>query len=174
METVKVLLNSFVLKKKTSFRREKGSFPKNQQKPKSLLHQKKMAMAADKPHKPQMKMNPSLNIKGALKGSGPSLGAGGGIGGSGVTPIVRIEPQYPRKAAMQGIEGWVRLRFDITALGTVDNVKVLDSNPRKIFDMAAKRALYKWKYKPKTDDQGRAVAQPGEKVQLDFKLEGEE
>lgn len=71
---------------------------------------------------------------------------------------------------MQGVQGWVRLKFDITSMGTVDNVKVLASKPRRIFDMAAKRALLKWKYKPKMEE-GKAVAQQGEMVQLDFKLE---
>ncbi len=160
------------LKKEDFVQERKRQLPKKPTKTKKPPPPKKMAIAADKPSHPQMKMNPSLNIKGALKGSGPSLGpGGGGTAGSGVIPIVRIEPQYPRKAALQGIQGWVRLRFDITALGTVDNVKVLDSNPKRVFDMAAKRALYKWKYKPRINDEGRPVAQPGEMVQLDFKLE---
>ena len=160
------------LKKEDFIQERKRQLPKKPTKTKKPPPPKKMAIAADKPSRPEMKINPSLNIKGALKGSGPSLGSGGvGIGGGGVTPIVRIEPQYPRKAAMQGIQGWVRLRFDITALGTVENVKVLDSNPRKIFDMVAKRALFKWKYKPRMNDKGQPVAQPGEMVQLKFTLE---
>lgn len=111
------------------------------------------------------------NLSTSLKGNGPYLGqAGAGTAGTASTPVVRIEPQYPRKAAMQGIQGWVRLSFDITAMGTVENVEVLDSQPKRIFDMEAKRALLKWKYKPKMED-GKAVPQKGEKVQLDFKLE---
>ena len=157
------------LKKEDLVQERKRQLPPKTPKPKKPPPPKKMDTAADKPVKPKMQMNFSL-IKGAIKGSGPSVGLGGMRGNSGLTPIVRIEPQYPRKAAMQGIEGWVRLRFDVTALGTVENVKVLDSRPRGIFDLAAKRALLKWKYKPRMDD-GKAVPQPGEMVQLDFKLE---
>jgi protein TonB len=157
------------IKKESLVQERKRQLPKKPPEPKKPPPPQKLSVAADQPNKPQMKMNlPKLST--SLKGNGPYLGPGGGGGGSGVTPIVRIEPQYPRKAAMQGIQGWVQLSFDITAMGTVDNVKVIQAKPKRIFDMAAKRALLKWKYRPKMED-GKAVPQPGEKVQLEFKLE---
>lgn len=155
-------------------KRELPKKPEPQQKPEAP---QTMASAAEKPSAASPMANnmdlPKLDT--ALKGNGPYLGPGGGGsgtggGGTGVTPIVRLDPQYPRKAAMQGIQGWVRLSFDITELGTVENVRVLDSSPKQIFDMEAKRALLKWKYRPKMED-GKAVPQKGEMVQLDFKLE---
>ncbi|MCB0379045.1 MAG: energy transducer TonB [Bdellovibrionales bacterium] len=147
----------------------KRELPKKAPEPKKPPPPAKLSTAAEAPSKPQMNMDlPKLST--SLKGNGPYLGPAGAGGGTGVTPIVRIEPQYPRKAAMQGIQGWVVLSFDITASGTVDNVQVLDAQPKRIFDMEAKRALLKWKYKPKMED-GKPVAQPGEKVRLDFKLE---
>lgn len=92
-------------------------------------------------------------------GGGPYLG---GFGGSNtqegdVIPIVRIQPQYPREAALDGIEGWVKLEFTIEADGTVSDVAVLDSQPRRIFDRSARQALYKWKFKPRVID-GQATA----------------
>lgn len=158
------------VKRQSTVQERKRQLPKKPPEPKKPPPPQKLSVAADQPDRPQMKMNlPKLST--SLKGNGPYLGPGGaGGGGTGVTPIVRIEPQYPRKAAMQGIQGWVRLSFDITELGTVSNVKVIDAQPRRIFDMAAKRALLKWKYRPKMED-GKPVPQPGEKVQLEFKLE---
>lgn len=157
------------VKKESLVQERKRQLPKKPPEPKKPPPPQKLSVAADQPNKPAMKMNlPKLST--SLKGNGPYLGAAGGGGGTGVTPIVRIEPQYPRKAAMQGITGWVQLSFDITAVGTVSNVKVIDAKPKRVFDMAAKRALLKWKYKPKMED-GKAVPQLGEKVQLDFKLE---
>jgi len=108
-------------------------------------------------------------------GDGPYLGGGtaaaGGAGGDGnVIPLVRVAPQFPRKAAMAGKEGWVQLSFDITAEGTVANVQLLNSKPRRLFDQAATRALYKWKYRPKIF-KGKAVAQNNLQVQIDFKLQ---
>ncbi|MCJ8275644.1 MAG: TonB family protein [Bdellovibrionales bacterium] len=117
------------IKRQDTLQERKRQLPKKPPEPKKPPPPQKMSIAADQPNKPAMKMNlPKLNA--SLKGNGPYLGPGGGGGGTGVTPIVRIEPQYPRKAAMAGTQGWVQLSFDITAMGTVTNVKVLNSKPR--------------------------------------------
>ncbi|MFQ3235980.1 MAG: protein TonB [Paraglaciecola sp.] len=110
----------------------------------------------------------------------PAVDIGGAsvdIGGVGAmqrdgdaTPIVRIEPKYPAQAARDGKEGWVRLSFTINEVGGVDDVEVLDADPRRVFDREAKRALGKWKYKPKIED-GKPMKQFNMKVQLDFKLD---
>ena len=84
-------------------------------------------------------------------------------------PIVRVEPIYPRRAAEQFIEGWVTLKFDITTTGATTNVKVVDANPKRIFDRAAARAVSKWKYRPKVVD-GKALVTKNVKVRLTFKL----
>ena len=133
----------------------------------------KMKMLSTALSKPQ-KINPQMDmpdIKSVLRSGGPAVGGLGGANlGSEVTPLVRIEPQYPRKAAMQGIEGWVRLQFDIAPTGTIGGVQVLAAKPPNIFDRAAIKALRKWKYRPKVEN-GKPVEQKGLKVQLDFKLE---
>lgn len=85
-------------------------------------------------------------------------------------PIVRVNPKYPMVAAREGIEGWVKLKFDINNLGEVINVEVISSNPKKIFDKAAKRALSKWKYKAKAVE-GEYVNQTNLSVQLDFQMD---
>ncbi|QIZ77188.1 energy transducer TonB [Ferrimonas lipolytica] len=86
------------------------------------------------------------------------------------TPIVRIEPRYPVKAARDGKEGYVVLSFTINELGGVDDVKVIQAEPRRLFDQEARRALRKWKYKPKIVD-GKPVKQPAQQVRLDFSLD---
>ena len=127
------------------------------------------ALPKSPPKTPLMNMP---NIKSVLRSGGPAVG--GGLGeqaiDTGPAPLVRIEPQYPRKAAMQGIEGWVILQFNITASGTVSNIKILGAKPLRIFNKSAIQALRKWKYQPKIEN-GKAVEQKGLKVQLDFKLE---
>lgn len=57
------------------------------------------------------------------------------------TPIVRIEPQYPIAAARDGKEGWVQLRFTINELGGVDDVEIINAEPKRLFDKEAIRAL---------------------------------
>lgn len=111
---------------------------------------------------------PSLD----LGGNSAGLDApGAGLGRDGdATPIVRIEPKYPPQAARDGKEGWVKLSFTINEVGGVEDISVIEAKPKRIFDREAKRALRKWKYKPKIVD-GKAMKQPGMTVQLDFKLD---
>ncbi|MDT3334757.1 energy transducer TonB [Shewanella sp. SP1S1-7] len=85
-------------------------------------------------------------------------------------PVLQVSPRYPIDAAQSGKEGYVVVGFDITADGTVSNVRVLDANPKHVFDKAALSAVQNWKYKPKFDA-GKAVAQLNQQVQLDFKLD---
>ncbi|MDL3986746.1 energy transducer TonB [Shewanella xiamenensis] len=85
-------------------------------------------------------------------------------------PVVQESPRYPIEAAQNGKEGYVVVGFDITADGTVSNVRVLDANPKRVFDKAALSAVQNWKYKPKFDA-GKAVPQLNQQVQLDFKLD---
>ncbi|ALO35524.1 energy transducer TonB [Colwellia sp. MT41] len=112
---------------------------------------------------------PSVQMPSASTGlSAP--GAGMGRDGD-ATPIVRIEPKYPIQAARDGKEGYVILSFTINAIGGVEDVKILESKPKRVFDKEAKRALRKWKYKPKIVD-GKPQRRPGLTVQLDFKMGG--
>jgi protein TonB len=85
-------------------------------------------------------------------------------------PIVRVNPKYPLAAMREGTEGWVKLAFDINKVGNVVNISVIDSQPKRIFDKAARQALRKWKYQAKSVD-GQAVYQKSRTVQLDFSME---
>ena len=82
--------------------------------------------------------------------------------------LVKIAPRYPRKAAMAKKEGWVKVEFTVTELGTVRDAKVVDADPRRLFDRAAKQAILKWKFKPRIVD-GKAVSRRAVQV-IEFKL----
>jgi protein TonB len=86
-----------------------------------------------------------------------------------IIPIVRINPIYPREAAIAGTEGWVKLEFTITETGTVKSPKVIDAQPPRIFNREAVRAILKWKFKPRVVD-GVAVERQATQT-IDFKLE---
>jgi protein TonB len=134
------------------------------------------------PPKPQAPEPEANNDSGGLTFNMPGVqlaGANAGISAPGAgfgrdgdaTPIVRIEPKYPIQAARDGKEGWVTLSFTINKIGGVEDVDVIEAEPRRVFDREAKRALRKWKYKPKVVD-GKAMRQTGLTVRLDFKMDG--
>jgi protein TonB len=109
---------------------------------------------------------PSVDVGGASV----DIGSVGAMRDGDATPIVRIEPKYPVQAARDGKEGWVKLSFTINEVGGVEDVKVIEADPKRVFDREARRALGKWKYKPKIED-GKPMKQFGLTVQLDFKLD---
>lgn len=86
-----------------------------------------------------------------------------------IIPIVVIRPIYPRDAAISGIEGWVKIEFTITEVGTVKNPQVVEADPSRVFNRAAIRAILKWKFKPRIVA-GVAVARRAMQI-IDFKLD---
>lgn len=103
-------------------------------------------------------------------GASVNIGSVGAMRDGEATPIVRIEPKYPVQAARDGKEGWVKLSFTINEVGGVEDVKVIEADPKRVFDREARRALGKWKYRPKIEN-GKPMKQFGLTVQLDFKLD---
>lgn len=97
-----------------------------------------------------------------------NLSAGGSD--RGVAPLVRVPPEYPRRALERGIEGWVHVRFTITTAGTVKDLVVVDSEPKGVFDEAATKAVMRWRYNPPVQN-GVAVERVGEQTLVRFKLE---
>jgi protein TonB len=72
-------------------------------------------------------------------------------------PVAAMPPPYPREAALEGIEGWVRIAVEIDERGRVRDVEVLAAEPRGYFEQAAIRAVQRWSWKPAMiDGQPRA------------------
>lgn len=121
---------------------------------------------------------PNLGLS-ANVGGGPFLGAitgGGGGAGAGlfdgdIILIAGVEPQYPRTAARDQIEGTVMLEVTVNPDGTVRSAKVIQAKPRGVFEAAAIQAVLKWKFKPKVVN-GQPVAQVGKQL-LEFNLNDE-
>ena len=85
-------------------------------------------------------------------------------------PIERVNPEYPRSAAMKGQEGWSRISFVIDKEGNVVDPVVMDSSGLRVFDKAALETAKKWKYSPAMQD-GQAIEQCQVSVQMDFMLQ---
>ncbi|GAA4362809.1 energy transducer TonB [Kangiella marina] len=85
-------------------------------------------------------------------------------------PMYRTQPNYPIVAQQRGLEGWVLLTYDVDTSGTLSNIAVIDSEPRKIFDKEAVRALRKWKFKPGMTN-GQPIASVGQTVKIEFNMD---
>jgi protein TonB len=92
-----------------------------------------------------------------------------GIDGD-ITPIVRMNPDYPPRAAAAGTEGWVQVRFSVTTAGTVRDAAVVASEPGTTFDDAALKAIARWRYNPRVVD-GVAVERVGLETLFRFELQ---
>ena len=60
---------------------------------------------------------------------------------------VRVEPQFPRQAIAQGLNGRVTAHVYVAANGTVTDVKIISSTNR-VFDREVVRALSQWRFNP--------------------------
>lgn len=72
--------------------------------------------------------------------------------GGQMIPFIKIAPQYPQNAAAKGIEGYVDVMFDVTALGTTENIRIIAYVPSSVFNKSVVKAIKGWKYKPNVVD----------------------
>lgn len=139
---------------------------------------KKPPTPPQEPPKPEMskpdfdRSVSNMDIGGLDLGADLSVDAGlAGSGGDGeYLPIVKVAPQYPRRAAQKGIEGYVVLEFTVSKLGTVVDPKVIEADPPNIFNRAAINAAKKFKYKPKIEN-GEAIEVTGIRNIIRFELD---
>jgi protein TonB len=73
--------------------------------------------------------------------------------GNSAEPVLleQATPRYPPNAMRSGQEGWVELQFLVDTDGSVQNVLVLNSQPRHVFDRAAIEAVSRWKFQPASE-----------------------
>lgn len=115
----------------------------------------------------------SLNIGRANVGANLDMG-GLDLGPSqdgDYLPLVRVQPQYPRRAQERGVEGYVIVELTVNADGTVppESILILEAEPKGYFERAARKAAAKFKYKPKVMN-GKAMPVTGVKYRFTFDL----
>jgi protein TonB len=84
-----------------------------------------------------------------------------------VIPLVRVPPDYPPRA---NTEGWVKVQFSITEIGSVRDAFVVEASPAGVFDAAALKAIARWRYTPKIEG-GVAVERVGVQTLIRFELQ---
>jgi len=97
-----------------------------------------------------------------------SIGREGFFSDGDYMPIVQVAPQYPRRAADLGLEGFVTLEFTVTRDGTVRDPRVLESS-NAIFESAAVDAVLRFRYRPRVID-GQPVEVPGVRFRITFEM----
>jgi protein TonB len=60
----------------------------------------------------------------------------------------RINPEYPFQAREKGIEGYVAVKILVGKDGEVRQANVLKARPEGVFDLAVRKAVAGWKFKP--------------------------
>lgn len=84
-------------------------------------------------------------------------------------PIYRVNPTYPRSAAIAGREGFVVIEFNIDEQGFVNSPDILAYEGSKKFIRSSLDAIEQWRYAPKFS-KGEPVVAQNQKVRLDFRL----
>ena len=87
-------------------------------------------------------------------------------------PLNTVEPMYPQQAADERIEGWVHVRFTVTADGVVDSdsIRVLEAEPPYMFDHTAVAATKQFRFRPRVVA-GQAVDVPNVQYVFRYELE---
>jgi TonB family protein len=88
-----------------------------------------------------------------------------------LTPVSRDHAGYPEDAYNEHIEGYVVVSFDVTREGAVENLRIVDSSPRGVFEAGVIRSVRDWRYEPPTDYYGNVVRVCGKRQRFDYTLD---
>lgn len=87
---------------------------------------------------------------GSAKGVGESatgnVAKGAGTASNARFRILHRRVNYPTRARSMGVEGQVRVKYDVTASGTVTNIQILAENPPDVFSSDLRRDISRWRY----------------------------
>lgn len=94
-----------------------------------------------------------------------TLGCGEGYG-----PTEQNPPVYPRRAQARGIEGYVVMGFTIADDGSVNDIRVVEQEPKNTFVRSAMRAVESLQFPPCIIN-GEATEQASVSIKYDFQLQ---
>lgn len=98
----------------------------------------------------------------------PTIEGPGGFGDGEMIPLTVVQPDYPRRAAQRGTEGYCTVEFTVSAAGTTKDAFIADC-PDGVFERSSLRTAERIKYKPRVVD-GQAVDVPGVQYRFLFQM----
>jgi len=98
----------------------------------------------------------------------PVAGAGDALGYVEVIPFNTRRPNIPEVAWQNKVSGWVLVAFSITAKGSTRDVRVLDANPKGVFEEKVVAAVQDWQYQLSFSGKSRGDIILTQKVELSW------
>lgn len=95
-----------------------------------------------------------------------------GIGAEGfveVVPFATRKPNVPELAWKNKIDGWVLVAFNVLPDGKTRNIRVLDANPRGVFEEKVIAAVEDWLYSIRFSGERRGEVVLTQKVEVAWK-----
>ena len=86
--------------------------------------------------------------QGRWPGGAGGSGSGSGWKGKPLVPLSTARPQMPDWACDQKLNGWVEAIFTVMPNGRVQDVRIVDADPRGVFEVAAIESISHWIYAP--------------------------
>ena len=86
-----------------------------------------------------------------------------------VVPIGTRKPNVPELAWKNKINGWVLVAFNVTPDGRTRNVRVLDANPRGVFEEKVIAAIEDWLYSVRFSGERKGEVVLTQKVEVEWK-----
>jgi protein TonB len=102
-------------------------------------------------------------------GAGTVRVSGGGADAQGfieVIPFNTRRPNVPEVAWQNKINGWVLVAFSVTPQGKTRNVRVLDANPRGVFEEKVIAAVEDWNYRVSFSSEARGDVILTQKIEV--------
>lgn len=112
--------------------------------------------------------NSGINIRPSFDGKAQISGPASFGGDGEMIPLTVVQPEYPRRAAQRGLEGYCTVSLTVGANGATKDIAI-DDCPESVFERPSIRAAERLKYKPRVVD-GQPVDVPGVKYKFTFQM----
>ncbi|MGL4858705.1 MAG: TonB family protein, partial [Enterobacteriaceae bacterium] len=79
--------------------------------------------------------------------------------------LQRVQPLYPQRARVLGIEGEVKVQFDVDGSGQIDNIRIMTPQADPLFIREVRKVMRRWRYE--------SLASKNLLVTIEFKINGD-